>query len=380
MPKRFLIFVAIVQGILWIGHALLGATAVAFFSIAPGPAAAILFVLSLTFVSASLIGHRRHGPVVRLYYRFAAVWLAVGHVLLLASAAAWAALGLFRLAALGIGPVVGAAAARMAIGSAALGAAAAVAAYGLVKARLIRVARYRVRAAAVPAAWRGRKAVWISDVHLGYVNGAPYARRVVGLVHRLQPDIVFIGGDLFDGTDGNLDELFTPLRDLTAPLGVYFITGNHEEFFDREAFLAPVRAAGNVRILLNEAVEIEGLRLIGVDFRETADPRRYADVLARLTPGMSPSPAGTEFTVLLRHDPSHNEVAERAGVDVQLSGHTHGGQIWPFTKIAERVYGARNYGHSQTSRLQTITSSGVGTWGPPMRLGTQSEVVEIVFE
>lgn len=376
MSHRFLIFVAIVQAILWLGHTLLWAAVVVFFGLDKGTSAAVLGTLSITFVSSTLLAWQYHNWLTRIYYRLSAVWLGVGHVLLMASLMAWLALGIVSIIGAVAGPHTNGTLsnAPLAIGSVLLGMSSVVAAYGLTFARRVRTTSYKVNLPSLPFAWRNRKAVWISDLHLGHINGPRFARAVARKVNRLQPDIVFIGGDLFDGADGEIPALLAPITDISAPLGVYFITGNHEEFTKPEHFLGPIRATGAIKILLNEAVDIDGLRIVGVDYAATTNPDRYHRILAPLIP-TDDTPA-----ILLKHDPSHLHISEALGISLQISGHTHEGQIFPFNFITHRVYGEHDYGLSRSGSLQLLTSSGAGTWGPPMRLGTRSEIVEIRFE
>ncbi len=102
--------------------------------------------------------------------------------------------------------------------------------YGLINARIIRIRRIAVHLPNLPASWRGRRAVLLSDLHLGRINGVRFCRRMVAMAARLNPDIVFLPGDLFDGTQADLDRLIAPFRQLAPPFGIYFSTGNHEEF------------------------------------------------------------------------------------------------------------------------------------------------------
>ncbi len=376
MPTRFFIFVAIVQAILWLGHGLLYATAITFFPLDHTTAALILAFLSITFVTATLLAWRYHSLLTRIYYFFAAVWLGVAHVVLMASLLAWVALGFVHLVPIAAGTAdqFSIADATLAVGTVVFTAAMVVSAYGLTLGRRVRTTHYAIRLPNLPSVWRGRTAVWISDLHLGHIYRPGFSRRITRRVNRLKPDIIFIGGDLFDGADGDLDNLLKPLTELSAPLGVYFITGNHEEFTNREHFLKPIRETGNIRILLNEAVDIDGLRVIGVDYRDTTNPQRYAQILAQL------ASIDSQPSVLLKHDPANPRIAAELGVSLQISGHTHRGQLFPFNLMTRRIYGGHDYGLTRLDGTQIITSSGTGSWGPPMRLGTRSEIVQIAFE
>jgi predicted MPP superfamily phosphohydrolase len=249
----------------------------------------------------------------------------------------------------------------------------AVTAYGVIHAKHISVTEIRVTLPNLPAAWRNRKAVWISDVHLGQVSGPAFAREVSVRVMELSPDIIFVGGDLYDGDGaGDIPELTAPLTSLTAPLGVYFVTGNHEEYGHRDDFVAAVVGAG-MRVLDDEMTEVEGVQLLGVDYQRASDAARFKEILAKLSIDRN------KPSILLKHEPKDLDVAEAAGVSLQISGHTHRAQMWPLEYIAQRAYRGFAYGLRSLKKMQVYTSSGVGTWGPPLRVGTKSEIVLIRF-
>jgi hypothetical protein len=246
-------------------------------------------------------------------------------------------------------------------------------AYGLLNARWVRVRRIAVTLPGLPESWRGRRAVLLSDLHLGNINGSGFSRRMVAMAATLRPDIVFIPGDLFDGTMADLDRLAAPFKELAPPFGVYFSTGNHEEFRGKEHYLEAATRAG-MRVLDNEKVTVDGLHIAGVPFGGSTSPIHLRATLEglRLSSGQA--------WILLNHMPSRLPIVERAGVSLQLSGHTHGGQLFPFTWLTRRVFGRFTYGLHRFGALQVYTSSGAGTWGPPMRVGTHPEIVLLEFE
>ena len=244
--------------------------------------------------------------------------------------------------------------------------------YGLVNANRLRVTRVSVNLPDLPAAWAGRKVALVTDLHLGSVRGDGFARRVVARLQSLQPDAVFLSGDLFDGPEANPDALVEPWKKLSVPAGIYYATGIHEEFSDRAEHIGAVRRT-EIRVLHNEKVDVHGLQIVGVHDLEAGDPRQFRALLrqAKLE--------GSRASILLAHQPSNLTVAEEAGIALQLSGHTHGGQFWPWTWEAARVHGRFNYGPNRFGKLLVYTSSGAGTWGVPMRVGTKSKIVLIRF-
>jgi predicted MPP superfamily phosphohydrolase len=245
--------------------------------------------------------------------------------------------------------------------------------YGVFNANWMRITRTTVRLANLPAAWRGRKAALISDLHLGHVRNGNFLRRIVAKVLKEEPDAIFIAGDLYDGTAIDAKKAAQPLSGLAAPQGVYFVAGNHEQFGDDSKYLRAVTAAG-VRVLSNEKVDADGLQIIGVPYRHATHDAHFASVLRGI--GVDRKRA----SILLTHAPDHPEVAEAAGVSLQLSGHTHLGQFIPWSWLARRIYRQFVYGLSRIGKMQVFTSSGAGTWGPPLRLGSNPEIVVLQLE
>jgi len=219
---------------------------------------------------------------------------------------------------------------------------------------------------------RGRVAGLVSDVHLGHVNGLGFMRRIVSKLRGLRPDVVFITGDLYDGTRVNAGALAAPWKDVSPPFGTYFVTGNHEEFSDPTKYLDAVNDSG-VRVLNSEKVVIDGLQVVGVHFGDSTNAEQFRAVLKDAELDRN------QASILLSHAPHALSIAEEAGVSLQLSGHTHGGQIFPFTWFTKRIFGPYTYGLARFGEMVVYTSSGAGTWGPPMRVGTRPEIVLIEF-
>jgi predicted MPP superfamily phosphohydrolase len=209
-------------------------------------------------------------------------------------------------------------------------------------------------------------------VHLGHVNGAALLRRVVTKLQRFKPDIVFLTGDLYDGTMINAAAAASPWKSFVPNFGAYFVTGNHEEFSDPSRYLEAVRSSG-LRVLQNEKVVVDGLQLVGVPDHASSNAVRFRWTLENLAIDRN------HVSILLSHSPHALSVPEQAGVSLQLSGHTHGGQVFPFTWFTRRIFGPYTYGLNRFGEMQVYTTTGAGTWGPPMRVGTQPEIVLIEF-
>jgi len=368
-PRRIRRLVAVVQSILLLAHWFLYETWVAFHpALAPGARVVLriaLLLAAVSFVIVSLLAWRYFNPIVRFFYVISAAWIGLMTFCVFAAALAWIVLGLIRLAGVQVAPE--------AVAGGLLGAALLVGCYGLVNAARIRVTPISIKLPNLPGSWHGRVAALVSDTHLGHVRNIRFMRRLVARLNQLRPDVVLIAGDMYDGTAAPVEALAKPWSALNVPLGAFFITGNHEEFTSRDKYLRAVSKAG-VRVLNNEKVELEGLQLVGVHYRETVDPGQYRAILR----GLAIAPERP--SVLLVHAPHQLPIAEEAGISLQLCGHTHGGQFPPGSWVASRVYGAYVHGLHRFGRMLVFTNWGAGTWGPPLRVGTHPEIVLLTFE
>jgi uncharacterized protein len=239
------------------------------------------------------------------------------------------------------------------------------------------VRRVPVTLAGLDPALDGLRIVTFSDAHLSATYGGRRFERLVELVNAQRPDVVAIVGDLVDGDVSELREEAAPLADLVSEQGVFFVTGNHEYFVDTEAWLRHLPTLG-VDVLRNERVAIRRgtatFDLAGIDDRTAASsgvPGHGADLDAALDGRDDATPV-----VLLAHQPVMVEQARRAGVGLQLSGHTHGGQLWPFDH-AIRLDQPAVEGLSRQGDTQLYVTSGAGYWGPPMRIGARPEVTVV---
>jgi hypothetical protein len=364
------VFILIALSILFFSHYFIYFSLAHFFGIAAPPRraalAVILFLLPASFIASSILAHRSDRFFPRALYFCSALWLGVGLTLILTLALAWGAWGTTKLFTRSPGPAI--------FGWAAAALACLYSAYGIWNAYHPRVERITVRIKNLPPAWRGRKVVQLSDVHLGHILRAGFASRLVAMANAENPDLVAITGDLFDGADGKLAELVAPLNALRAPLGVYFVTGNHETYLGVERAYAALRTTP-VRILADERVVIDGLQVIGVGYPERGHAKDLAQAIAKL-PGFDPALP----SILLYHSPTHIAEAKAEGVSLQLSGHAHHGQILPIQFISRLVYGRYYHGLHVEGDYTLYTSSGAGTWGPTLRTGNDPEIAVIQLE
>jgi uncharacterized protein len=240
-------------------------------------------------------------------------------------------------------------------------------------ARGFAIRRVRVPLAKLPKSGSGYSIVQITDVHVGPTIGRDFVAGVVRQTNALQPDMIVITGDLVDGSVQELRELVEPLRDLRAKDGVYFVTGNHEYYSGADAWIAHLTTLG-IRVLRNERVDVRGLfDLAGVDDSSSARmlPHHGQDV-----PKAMEGRDASRAVVLLAHQPKAIRDARPAGVDLQLSGHVHGGQLIPFNWLA-RIDQPFIAGLYRVDQTWVYVSTGTGYWGPPMRVGPGAEITRI---
>lgn len=233
----------------------------------------------------------------------------------------------------------------------------------------------------LPLALVGFRIAQISDIHVGPTIKKAYLQRIVERVNQLQAHMVAITGDLVDGPVHQLATLVDPLKNLRSSYGSFFVTGNHEYYSGAHAWIDSLRAMG-IKVLMNEHVVIDhasdnkahapaSLVVAGVtdysahhfDASHQSDPHK----------AIANAPTDAGFKLLLAHQPRSADTASVAGFDLQLSGHTHGGQFWPWPHFI-RLQQPFTAGLAKLRTMWIYTSRGTGYWGPPMRLGAPSEI------
>jgi len=248
--------------------------------------------------------------------------------------------------------------------------------YGLLHARKPPIVRrVRVPLSKLPRSADGYTIVQLTDLHIGWTLGAKFVDQVVAIVNRLDPDLVVLTGDLIDGQVRELAEHVAPLASLRARDGVYAVTGNHEYYWNVHAWLTHFTSLG-IRVLRNERVTIRGaLELSGTDdITGAAMAQGHGEDIPRAVAARDPALP----LVLLAHHPRSVSGAATAGVDLQLSGHTHGGQLLPFGWLV-RLFEPRAAGLARFGTTWLYVSEGTGFWGPPMRIGTTCEIAAITL-
>jgi len=386
MPSRLIIFLLIILGLVFGMHFAFFRSIVHFFSISRPAAKIIIYFfmvfLGISFISAFFLLHWQANIWTIWYYRLTAVWMGFLIHFLVATAVIWLVLGIFKL--------TGFSGSRQTVAVIFLSLAVLYSAYSLWGTFHPCVREISIRFKNLPPNWENSRLVQLSDVHLGYIHGKTFAERIVAQVNRLDPDLIFITGDLLDGVNGNYEELIEPLNRLRARHGVIFITGNHEYYIGIKKALEIIRKT-QLRILDNEMVDIDGLEIVGVGY-----PGIHSlDDIANLPRNNTNHPA----RILLFHTPTNLQINEgdhadrhfstywmpdtsfalnkELNCDLQLSGHTHHGQIFPFNLLTRLLFNKFDYGLNQDGDFRIYTTCGTGSWGPPLRSPIRPEIVLI---
>jgi predicted MPP superfamily phosphohydrolase len=237
-----------------------------------------------------------------------------------------------------------------------------------------RVVQHRVGVVGLHPDLEGLRIVQISDLHISRLFGARHVARLVEQVQALKPDLIAVTGDLVDGSLGDLAKDVRPLAELKAPLGVYYVTGNHEYFWDAEAWIREFRRLG-FEVLDNRHRSLRrgqaSLRIFGIP-----DPMAKHLGLgpsADLHAALADAPPA-DFSLLLAHQPSAWSLAEAAQVDLFLAGHTHGGQFFPFNLLIRLFHKYSSGLHRHNAKTWIHVHTGSGFWGPPSRLGVPPQI------
>jgi predicted MPP superfamily phosphohydrolase len=248
--------------------------------------------------------------------------------------------------------------------------------YALVGARTPPVKRVDVPVPGLPPALDGFRIAQLSDVHVGNTIGREFVEAVVGRVNAEEVDLVALTGDFVDGSVPSLRDAVAPLGTLRSRHGTFFVTGNHEYFSGAAAWCAEFARLG-IRVLRNERVRVRhgaaGLDVAGVDDPFASEPGHGPDLPRALGNRTDDAPV-----VLLAHQPVFAEAAAAMGVTLMLSGHTHGGQMWPFNHLVALVQPIVA-GLVRVGRTWVYVSRGTGWWGPPMRLGAPNEITVLTL-
>lgn len=322
--------------------------------------AVVLFLMAGSYMVTSVVTHFFNNALTRKLYFVAAFWMGLVANLVLALAIAWLAWILV--------PALQSTIVAALFGAVAFVGALVFSVWGVHNAQHPVVKNISVPIANLPEQWKGKKIVQLSDIHLGYVYREKFMDGIARTVKALKPDLIVITGDLFDGHDGDLGWVGKCLAKLSAPQGVFYVTGNHETYLGVDEVM-DILSKTTIVDLHDTFVNLDGLQLVGVDYPLRAEHKNIADVIRKMPIDKS------QPSVLLYHAPVQIDHIKKTGVSLQLSGHTHVGQQFPLRLITRIIYKGYDYGLHRDGNYTLYTTNGIGTWGPPMRTGNKPEIV-----
>jgi len=325
----------------------------------------LILFLSISFILASFLVFLKDNIFTRGFYLFSGFWTGLFLNLLMAAFFTWIIIGASRFLSVNLNiSILALILILVAFGYSI---------YGVWNARHPKIKNISVTIPNLPEEWKDKKIVQLSDIHIGHINRKKFVERVLGKVNSVNPEMVVITGDMFDMEDGDLDSPVTLINGINSPKGVFFITGNHETYLGLnkvEKDIAKTKAV----FVHDQVIDIDGLKLIGIDYPNRMEKKDIVAVLDSLKSDFLGKP-----NILLYHAPTNIEQIKEAGVNLELCGHTHKGQLFPLKYIVNLIYKGYGYGLHQFGDYTLYVSSGTGSWGPPMRTGSDSEIVVITL-
>jgi len=360
---------SVITLVIGVGHVVVYQAVVAFFSVKSQTIFSVLRIvtvlLSLSFVVTSIVTMLYSNKVLGFLYTASAVWLGTFFWLLIASTLGALVLVISRSVGVeSMWPLI--------VGQLCIYSAFIMSAYGVWHTNTIHITRYTVALSHLPTEWQGKKIAMVADLHLGNVYDQAFSEKVSRLISEENPEAVLVPGDFYDGPPADFESLAKPFGALKTKYGTFFSTGNHESYREMSIYTNALTSAG-VKVIDDKVVNLDGLQIIGLSYPSTTDVETQKQVLASI--GVDP----TKPSIVLKHVPKDMGELVQAGIGLQVSGHTHRGQVWPASLIAESIFGEYTYGHHLFQNMDVITTSGAGTWGPPQRIGTDSEIVIITL-
>ncbi len=324
----------------------------------------VFLLIPLTFVASMLTIRSASWGAGPLVYTIIQIIAGIGFYLFIGAIALAVVLGIAALVHVSIPISI-----AIGIGSIAI----AVALIGLIQSRMVTVRDYTVTLTGAPLSWNNKTAVLVTDTHFGLVNYTKFSEKVVDRILALNPNFVIHAGDFYDGPAVNTASITKSWKRITDTIPLFYTPGNHEVYGDYTAFVESVHAAG-ATVLDDKKVLYDGVTIAGITYRHGKESPEATKAIDEL--GLTDDAP----TILINHPPTSLIAAQAAGVALMVSGHTHNGQMWPMTYIIRRMYGAYYHGLADYAGMKVITSSGIGTFGPPLRLFNPPELVRIHFK
>lgn len=241
-------------------------------------------------------------------------------------------------------------------------------AYGIINASSPKIINWEIKSEKLSKDWADKKIILISDIHLGFMRNDVFLRKIIKKIEKEKPDVVFIAGDLINGESFPYKKWLEEFSVLKPQFGILYVEGNHEKFSQEyDKFKSEI--PDYIENLTDKKIIINNTQIIGLDYSENQTKEQIKTSLNTL------SYEKEEPSIILMHDPKDTKYLAESGVSLALSGHTHGGQFFPFTIVVNDIYQKYVHGISYTSDTASVTSSGVGTSIIPIRIGTTPEII-----
>jgi uncharacterized protein len=370
-PILIIIFIALALTILFAAHYFLYFTTVVFFSITNTAYRTIIAIglvfLAISYFLATFLNHLGDNFFSRAFYFLSGLWLGLLLNLLMAMVIAWLIVWISRLGgSAGINTVI--------LGTILFALSIFFSFYGVWNSMNPKLKNITVTIPNLPEQWKGQKIVQLSDIHLGHIYRAKFMRMIVRKVNLVDPKMVLITGDLFDGMDGDLSQPVKPLNDLNAEKGTYFVTGNHETYLGLDKVFSTLEKT-KIKVIKDEVVDVDGIKLIGVNYPNRSEKKNVVDVVKSLEPQYQGYP-----NIFMYHSPVNIDKFKTMGINLQLAGHTHDGQLFPLNYVTKLIYHGYDYGLHVMGDYTLYTTNGTGAWGPTMRTGNKPEIVVITLQ
>lgn len=369
MPFIIFIFLAIVQLILFVLHYAVYKSVIVFGGISSVTALQVIrasfFVVSLSFLAMTIVTRFAYNSFTIFGYRLSAIVLGTLYFFLWGSLLAWLVYGISK--ATGINTPM------PLVFWSLIGVCLLISVYGLFNSYRTQIVNLEIPIRDLPSDWQGKKIVFIADTHYGQVRTVKSSRKIAKLIAEQKPEAVLIAGDFYDGPKTDFYENAKPFAEIPSALGTFFVTGNHEEYANQEAYKDGIQRAG-VKNIDDQILDLNGLQLVGLGYENTMTREATKNLLIQMKVDWS------KPTIVLKHVPKDVDLPAHFGARLQLYGHSHNGQVYPYNLLAKIAYKGFHYGLKPAGEGLVYTTSGVGTWGPPQRVGTKSEIVVIHFK
>lgn len=325
------------------------------------------FIISLiSFIISTLITQASYTWAGSLFYKISAIWLGTFYFLFIASVVF--AIIYFISSYFGLPDHL-----LKIIGGVLFIIAFVFSIYGVYNSFNINITNYNLKINNLPESWNGKDIILISDSHFGNIRNINFGKKLVSKINDQKSTAVFISGDYYDGPPTNYEQIAKLMTGVKTEKGIYFASGNHEEYGKHLKFIESLEDSG-VKVLDQKSFLVDGILIAGVDYAFGSNEYVLDNVLKNMDLKIDTP------KILIKHAPTLLPIIEKYKFDLVLSGHVHNGQVWPGSLIAKKIFKEFSYGLNYLNKMAVVTSSGVGTWGPPQRIGTKSEIVVIRLE